>query len=321
MQKLDFGFVILHYMAQQMTEDCVDDLLAKFSDKNIKIVIVDNASKNNSGKFLEEKYANNNLVKVIINKKNLGFARGNNIGFDYLKNNYNVDFMIVMNNDVFIKSQDFLEKIVELYQKHKYAVLGPDIFAPNLNRHQNPLEYNIPTVDGCKYWINVYKKLIRKDNFNYYKLKFLHYAVYSWAKPIAKIFFPNKFKNSNVQPQKETQKPLPNQAPKESKTLENIVLQGSCFIFSKDFISKRNYAFYPETFLYFEEHILALQCFRENLKTLYYPQIEVEHLHSVSTKTVYKTQREKYLLYWRENIKSLKIYIKLFEEYERKNNR
>ena len=300
MQKLDFGFVILHYMAQQMTEDCVDSLLEKFSDKNIKIVIVDNASKNNSGKFLEEKYANNNLVKVIINKKNLGFACGNNIGFDYLKNNYNIDFMIVMNNDVFIKSQDFLEKIVELYQKHKYAVLGPDIFAPNLNVYQNPQEYNLPTVGSYEYWIKEYKKILRKTKFLYYKEKILKLLKHN-QETTSKSYTPEN-KNNNH----------------EQNTIENCILYGACFIFSKDFINNREYAFYPKTFLYFEEHILTLQCINQKLLIIYSPEIKIEHLCNVSTDYAYGRSYKKQCLLLTNSIKGMKEYIKLYKEYEKK---
>ncbi len=320
-KKIEYGFVILHYLALDITIQCVDDLLRQFSKQNILIVIVDNASPNKSGTALIDKYKDNTLVKVLSAPKNLGFARGNNIGYEYLKKNYDTEFMIVMNNDVFIKTDTFLEKISQIYNEYHFAVLGPDIYAPNLNRHQNPLERVVPTVNDCEYWISVYKKLIRKDNFNYYKLKILHYLFYWWAKPIIKALYPSILEKKE---EKHTNLPNSNAEVKtdqyERNILENIVLQGACLIFSKDFIQKRDYAFYPETFLYLEEHILALQCFREGYKTLYHPDINVTHLCAVSTSQAYKQQRQKDQLYWNENIKSLKVYIKLYKEYERKCN-
>ena len=93
------GFVILHYYAYDMTVECVNNLLRLFTDNDIKIVIVDNGSKNDSGQKLFDLYSSENKVKVILNEKNLGFAQGNNIGYSYLLNNYNLDFVIVMNNE------------------------------------------------------------------------------------------------------------------------------------------------------------------------------------------------------------------------------
>ena len=47
-------FVILHYIAAEETEKCVESLLRLAGDK--KIIIVDNASPNGSGKKLQEMY-------------------------------------------------------------------------------------------------------------------------------------------------------------------------------------------------------------------------------------------------------------------------
>lgn len=315
---LKFGLVILHYMTLEMTIQCVDNVLDKFGKNDIHIVIVDNNSANGSGQQLLQKYRNNTLVTVILHNKNDGFARGNNIGFYYLKNNYNVDFMIVMNNDVIIRQDDFLKKIEDIYSHHQFAVLGPDIYAPNLKIHQNPLEYNLISTEGCEYWIKKYKQLLRKDSFNYYKLLFLHYAVYSWAKPLAKILMPNKYQSRIAKKNFEAQIEVAiNDDNFEQNEKEDVTLQGSCLIFSKEFIQKRNYAFYPETFMYYEEHILHLQCHYEGLKMVYSPAIAVNHLCGTTTDKIYN-QRSKNRLYWRENINSLKIYIKLYKGYNKK---
>ena len=50
MPDIDFAFVILHYVAFDMTTECVDNLLNRFGNDNILIVIVDNSSPNSSGK-------------------------------------------------------------------------------------------------------------------------------------------------------------------------------------------------------------------------------------------------------------------------------
>ncbi len=52
-----------------------------------KIVIVDNASPDKSGALLKEHYKNDDHVEVLLNQENLGFARGNNVGFRYAEKN------------------------------------------------------------------------------------------------------------------------------------------------------------------------------------------------------------------------------------------
>lgn len=309
-----FGFVILHYIALDLTIQCVDNIINRFSNRDIIITIIDNASPNNSGQDLKNRYQSNSQIEVILHNKNDGFARGNNIGFNYLKDHFNIDFMIVMNNDVIIEQNDFLEKIEELYDKHQFSVLGPDIYAPNLNNHQNPLEYQLNTIEGCNYWIKKYKQLLRKDNFNYYKLKILHYTVYFWTKPLLKLLFPKKFSQLTTKSTNISTEQMKSSSRYKQSEQEDVTLQGSCLIFSKSFIQKRKYAFYPKTFLYHEEHILHLQCRYEGLKTIYSPQISVLHYCSSTTNQLF-SNREKYRLYWRENIKSIKEYIKLYKQY------
>ena len=48
------------------------------------------------------------------------------------------DIDIVMNNDVLIKQENFFQSIVEIYNKEKFAVLGPDVYCPKAEIHQNP---------------------------------------------------------------------------------------------------------------------------------------------------------------------------------------
>lgn len=312
---IDFGFIVLHYMAEEMTEKCVDDLLKKFSSNNIIIVVVDNASPNGSGRIIEAKYINNPLVKVILHTKNDGFARGNNIGFTYLKGKYDVEFMIIMNNDVFIKSDNFLEQITTIFSEYKFDVLGPDVYATKIKCHQNPQSYTIPDLPKIEWLIKEYKKQIRKDNIQYYKLKILHYLVFWWAKIILKHVIPRKYQQ--IQSKKFAEnKDIVGSEYFDKNVVFNAVLQGACLIFSKKFINKQEYAFFPETFLYFEEQILALQCVNKKYKIMYHPSISVDHLCSVSTEVVFGNGHKKSQLFWKECIKSLKIYKKLYLEYD-----
>lgn len=115
-------------------------------------------------------------------------------------------------------------------------------------------------------------------------------------KIIKTLFFPKKIKQVNLD---------------RTKVYENPVLQGACYIFSKDFIQARNYAFYPETFLYFEEDILHLQCQQQNLKMLYVPNIQIKHLEDVSTNMILKTNLSKEKMKSENLIHSMTAFINL----------
>ena len=92
------AFVILHYRAIDSTVMCTDSI--KKLDGENHIVIVDNASPDDTGHKLREKYLNDPDVTVLVNGENAGFARGNNLGVRWAWENLKPDFTVVLNNDV-----------------------------------------------------------------------------------------------------------------------------------------------------------------------------------------------------------------------------
>ncbi|MBQ6779621.1 MAG: glycosyltransferase family 2 protein [Treponema sp.] len=286
------AFVILHYLAYDMTYECVSTLLNNFGESEIHIVVVDNASPNGSGQQLADTFATQEKVHVILNKANLGFAKGNNIGYEYAKTLFSPDFIIVMNNDVLIDDAAFLEDIQRIYDEQNFAVLGPDIYNPKTKRHQNPLYLNGNSKENVTKMRSRLQRELPHFAFHYYKNRLLAPV----KKIIKTLFFPKKIKQVNLD---------------RTKVYENPVLQGACYIFSKDFIQARDYAFYPETFLYFEEDILHLQCQQQNLKMLYVPNIQIKHLEDVSTNMILKTNLSKEKMKSENLIHSMTAFINL----------
>lgn len=287
MKKIKFVFVILHYQALEMTIKSVSQLQKNFDGNENFIVIVDNASPNKSGLELEEKYKDVKNIKVILSKENLGFAKGNNLGFQFAKENLDFDFVLIMNNDVLIEQNDFQDKVYQIYKKTEFDVLGPDIFNPNSNYHQNPLRLVPLTLNDLNEKEKKLKKLLAF--YNFYRLKF------SLGKIKRKLF---QKQNAEKRISKYDFK----------KEYLNPVLHGSFLIYSKQFADKRNYAFYPETFMFFEEEILNYECKINDYRTFYSPEIHVIHLEDVSTDLSFKSESKKTKWKYREMIKSIEIF-------------
>lgn len=297
MKKIKVAFVILHYQAIEMTKKCVDNLYRTFDMSENFIVIVDNASPNNSGKELLEIYSDSKNIKIIISSENLGFAKGNNLGFSFIKENYNFDFLIIMNNDILINQKDFIEKIYKLYEQKQFDILGPDIYNPNLNYHQNPLRLNpLSTTELLDK-----KEALQKQFKFYYFFKFKRNLGLLKRKFFAKKTQQTKrtFKYDN------------------SKTYISPVLHGACLIFSKAFCKKRKYAFYPETFMFWEEDVLDYECRINNFSTIYSPEINVIHLEDVSTNTLFSNESKKELWKLKEMLNSISIFI----DYKKKSQK
>lgn len=123
---------ILNYNSFEDTIECVDSLL-KQTIQEFTIVIVDNASGNNSvvkitnhlreNNFTIEQQKNTFLfsnksieIYVLESEKNRGFSAGNNISIKFIKENLKSDRILFLNNDTVVPN-DFLEKMEEEYLK------------------------------------------------------------------------------------------------------------------------------------------------------------------------------------------------------------
>ena len=249
-------FVILHYQAEQETVNCINNIKEKVQSAK-KIVVVDNASPNGSGEYLQKRYDSDSEVEIVLLDKNLGFAKGNNWGFRVAKK-YAPDFVVVMNNDVLLEQEDIVFRIERAYERNRFDVLGPDIFSTKANIHQNPQRIKNYTLHEL---VQTKRKLHFKNKYKFLlKLKYLLYK-------------------------KETDKRKQNID--YTKEAYDVPLHGACYIFSKDFIKTHNNCFYNKTFMYYESYILHYLEKREGLSFVYCPDIKVLHHEDIATNQTY----------------------------------
>ena len=283
-------FVVLHYNTFEMTCCSVNCLLSTFKNEDIQVVIVDNASINDSGKGLCKYFGAYPNVHVILSKENLGFAKGNNLGYRYAVEKLHAEFIVVQNNDVLVTDHRFIEKFVELYRKTDYAVLGPDIYSPHANLHQNPAYGD----SGKLYGMSVDEVRRQKKRL---RIKLLLWPISECIRRFKsycrKVFF---------------QREVTSQEDYKS-THEDVVLHGACYIFSPLYIKKMSFAFDPRTFMFMEEDILHLKCKRAHLKILYDPSLFVIHLEDVSTNSVLSGTLSKIKWKNEEVMKSMSVFL------------
>ena len=272
---LSVCFIILHYMVMDETVSSVESILNKVKG-NKKIVIVDNGSSNGSGIKLQDKYKDNDDVVVIISQENLGFANGNNLGYRFAKKEFNSDYIVVMNNDVEIYQEDFIIKIDKIYKREKYAILSPDVYSTFSKIHQSPKKLSSFTYDDIVRECRKYK--FRRDSKVIIPIKCLLKEI----KPLKRYLQNKKFNAKNID---------------YAKVYYDVPIHGSCMIFSKDFISKRENCFFDKTFMYFESEILDYECHRDHLKVVYDPSVKVNHHHSISASKSYNSElkRERFV--------------------------
>ena len=78
---MDVSIVIVNYNTLLLVKNCIDSIIAKTACVNYEIIVVDNASTDNS----KEYFSNDTRIKYIYNEKNLGFGLANNVGIKIAK--------------------------------------------------------------------------------------------------------------------------------------------------------------------------------------------------------------------------------------------
>lgn len=276
-------------MAVDETKLCVNSILNNVNGEK-KIIVVDNASPNKTFNDLQKEYKDTSDVVVIESKENLGFAKGNNLGYKYAVEYFNPEFIVVMNNDMEIKQQDFIEEIDKSFSEYNYYIMGPDIYSTKKKYHQNPQTRKVPNKEELK---KLYRKFWIKD-----KLRFV--IALKWKLNELRGKTEEDDDRSNVEYVEEVR--------------VNPLLHGSCYVFSKLFIEKyKDKCFYDKTFMYMEAEILYYQALRNNEKMIYYPNLKIEHHEDVSTDATFKKQYKKSIFSVKCLLQSYKAFLELIE--------
>lgn len=301
MNRYKMGFVILHYCTAEMTMQSVDTLERSMEDENYAIVVVDNASYNGTGKQLEEHYRTDEKVTVLLSKENLGFAKGNNLGYAYAKQELGCDFICVMNNDVMIGQKDFMAKVYADYEQCGFAVEGPHIQLKN--GQENAMYYEMAPVETLIKERNGYIRRLKHAKSRLYGLyKLCDLLLLKLRIFLGKIHLMEEFKLHEDMTQGVHERH------------ENLILHGCCLIFSPDYLARFEDAFEPDTFMFREEELLYLRCKKNGLLIVYNPKLEILHLEDVATDFIYQTNRKKEIFNLENQIASMKILIQKLQE-------
>jgi GT2 family glycosyltransferase len=122
MKKPSISIHILNYNGKRFLKECIDSLL-KQKYPNYEIVIVDNASKDDSILFINNRYKKeikNKKVRILGFKKNYGVAGAYNRSYKET----DADYILLLNNDIIIPKTSFLDQLVKTSIKEKAPMVS-----------------------------------------------------------------------------------------------------------------------------------------------------------------------------------------------------
>jgi hypothetical protein len=113
--------IVLVHNQRSFTEACLDSLERFSQYANLEVVVVDNASTDDTGRFLALWASTRPWAKVVTNEGNLGFSAGNNRGARAATG----DYLVFLNNDTFVTGGWIGDLLAHFRRNPQLGLLGP----------------------------------------------------------------------------------------------------------------------------------------------------------------------------------------------------
>lgn len=293
MIKKKVGLIILDYNNAAATINCIDSVLEYSNLSLIKIAVIDNGSsisniqkmkdylsKMNSsvGYFSLNNYSSqkHELINYIKVGENLGYAKGNNIGLAFFSFDVEIEYIMILNNDILF-TETLIEPLSEALESNSsYGIVSPVLYKKN-----GFIDFNCARKEPTLFDIFIEQSfLLRKVSVFSTKLR-------------KRYLIKNDEMNNDI--------------------IEIELPSGACFLIHKHIFLSIG-GFDENTFLYYEENILYRKLVNIGLKSMLLTTSSCIHIGGDSTKKerplfIVKCSQESLLYYLRKYRKSATLLI------------
>lgn len=113
---MNLSIIIVSWNVRDLLRKCLKSIYEKTQGIEFEVIVVDNASKDNSAQMVLKEFPQ---VTLIASNENMGFARGNNMGLEQASGKY----VLFMNPDMELVENSF-PKLIELMNKDSQIALS-----------------------------------------------------------------------------------------------------------------------------------------------------------------------------------------------------
>ena len=129
MKEQKVAIIITTYSQEKLLEKGISSIKKNAGYRNYKIYLVDDASEINIGNKMKRKFP---FINVLINRKNLGFSKSNNLAIKKASKDYNPNFFLIFNDDCEIIQKNFIKNILKKTEEfQKTGIFGCKIIYPD----------------------------------------------------------------------------------------------------------------------------------------------------------------------------------------------
>ncbi|MBN2090303.1 glycosyltransferase family 2 protein [candidate division KSB1 bacterium] len=125
MNQLLFSIIIVNWNTADLMRDCLNSIPRTKPDGKYEIIVVDNASNDDSVAVIKQNFPDSILIT---NTENLGFARATNIGIKASRG----EIILLLNSDAELKSKQIFEQVERFLMNHAdVGIVGVSLIFPD----------------------------------------------------------------------------------------------------------------------------------------------------------------------------------------------
>lgn len=123
---MKLAVILVNYNGKEYNEACIESVLANSIDGQMRVIVVDNASADDSMQLLRTRYGDEERVAFLELDDNYGFSYANNVGIRKAKD-WGADAVLLLNNDTEIE-KNMLSELLACAQRHPDSMIVPKIY-------------------------------------------------------------------------------------------------------------------------------------------------------------------------------------------------
>ena len=146
MKNKDITAVITSFRSENKILNCIKSL-----GRDLKIIVIENSNDKNLKTKLEEENSN---LECILSEKNLGYAKGNNLGLSLVKTQY----ALIINPDAEVQRKALDNFFLAARENPNFAIIGPYIQETKNNISSEEIKkgsYPVQSVKGFAMFLNL----------------------------------------------------------------------------------------------------------------------------------------------------------------------
>ena len=161
------SIIIVTWNNENDIKDCLESIIIQDYPHINGIIVVDNASNDNTVKIIEERFKDIDLIKL---KKNQFFTGGYNTGLKHAIKAFNSKYLLILNPDTKSETNLISELVMAIEKNNQIGIVGPKIKFWN-NENEDKINSAGLIYDGFKQAYD--RGFLEDDNGQYDKKEYV----------------------------------------------------------------------------------------------------------------------------------------------------